>query len=76
MKNPEMKKEEIERRLLDVLKRCAWPYEGLMREALAPKDGPDNQLRAQEILTELQKRGKVEFNGGWYRIIDEPVNQV
>jgi hypothetical protein len=73
MKKIAMTKEEIERRLLDALKRCAWPYEGLMREALAPDDGPDNQLIACEILADLQKRGKVEFNGGWYRVIDEPV---
>jgi hypothetical protein len=64
-------KEEIEKRLLDVLKGGAYPWGGLMVNALLPHtlNTQENQLAAQDVLKELCAAGKIEFNGGWYRLL-------
>ena len=64
-------KEEIEKRLLDVLKRDAMPFEGLIMNAFLPHtlNTQQNQLTALQVLEELCAAGKVETSHGWWRLL-------
>lgn len=61
--------EKIEKLLIDFLRKGPLPCESLMR--LAIPWAQLDVLQAERVLEKVRKRGMVELDGGWVRLLDE-----
>ena len=66
---PKLSDKKVEELLIDYLKNGPMPFEGLMRLSI-PHDSLD-VLQGERVLGQLQKRGLVEADKAWYRLIEK-----